>query len=58
MFNRLIGLTGCLRGRHDRDQAKIRKDGETFVSRCRYCGTGMRRLAKRKWVVDRSAGRS
>jgi hypothetical protein len=57
LFKTLWGLAGCLRGRHERSEAKIRRDGEGHVSRCRYCGVGMRRRAKRDWVVDRNVRR-
>lgn len=53
MFKRIIGLARCLRGKHERDQDKIRRADEAFVSRCRYCGTKLRRRGKRDWVVDR-----
>lgn len=55
MFKRVIGLAGCLRGKHERDKDKIRRVDETFVSRCLYCGVKLRRRAKRDWVVDRGA---
>jgi hypothetical protein len=43
----------CFRGRHDRSEKHIERTGsdERFVSKCRFCGTPLRRRAKRDWVV-------
>ncbi len=54
VFKRIAGLSRCLAGRHERSEAKVRRDGEDYVSRCRYCGVRLRRRAKRDWIVDRA----
>ena len=42
----------CLGGKHERSEKHIRQSAdEKHVSRCRYCGTPMKRRAKRDWVV-------
>ncbi|MCH4891842.1 MULTISPECIES: hypothetical protein [unclassified Sphingomonas] len=53
MISRVVGLVGCVQGRHERDAARAVPDGDQYVSRCAHCGVPMRRLAKRKWVVER-----
>lgn len=55
MFKKVVGLAGCLRGKHVRDKDKIRRVDDTFVSRCLHCGVKLRRRSKRDWVVDRRA---
>ncbi len=42
-----------MRGRHERSERKAVLDGDQYVSVCMHCGVRMRRLAKRRWVVDR-----
>jgi hypothetical protein len=44
-----------MRGKHERSESHVRQVDGTYYSRCRYCRTPMRRLAKRSWVVDRNA---
>lgn len=53
MFNWVKGRLRCLDGKHDRSEKHIVRAGsdERFVSKCRFCGTPMRRRAKRDWVV-------
>jgi hypothetical protein len=42
----------CLSGKHERSEKHIRPSADAkYVSRCRYCGTPMKRRAKRDWVV-------
>ena len=53
MFSWFAGRVRCFRGRHDRSEKHIERTGgdERFVSKCRFCGTPLRRRAKRNWVV-------
>lgn len=45
-------LAKCPRGKHRRSIKHIRKQGETYVSRCLGCGVPMIRKAKRNWLID------
>jgi ribosomal protein S14 len=48
----IAGRVRCLGGRHERSEKHIRAStDEKHVSRCRYCGTPMKRRAKRDWIV-------
>ena len=57
MLSWLLGRMRCLSGKHERSQKHaVRLDGdEQYTSKCAYCGVPMRRLAKRRWIVDRHA---
>ncbi len=57
VFNYVKGRLRCFSGKHERSEHKIRKVGDVYASRCRYCGVPMRRVQKRRWVVDRGVGR-
>jgi hypothetical protein len=54
-LRKLYGWIFCLRGKHERSENMVRRDGETYVSRCTYCGVRMRRRGKRDWIVDRGS---
>ena len=43
----------CFGGKHERSENYIERarNDERFVSKCRFCGTPMRRRAKRDWEV-------
>lgn len=45
-------LVYCPRGKHVRSRGHVRNRDGQYVSRCAYCGTPMRRLTKRNWIVD------
>lgn len=53
MFSWVAGRLRCFDGKHDRSEKHIERaaNDERFVSKCRYCGTPMRRRAKRDWEV-------
>ena len=53
VFNWVAGRLRCFGGKHERAEKHIAKTGDNdrFVSKCRFCGTPMRRRAKRDWVV-------
>jgi hypothetical protein len=53
VFNWVAGRLRCFKGKHDRSEKHIARagDAEQFVSKCRFCGTPMRRRAKRDWVL-------
>lgn len=53
MFSWFAGRLRCFGGKHDRSEKHIERAGndERFVSKCRFCGTPMRRRAKRDWEV-------
>lgn len=53
MFNWVAGRMRCFGGRHERSEKHIERpeNDEHFVSKCRFCGTPLRRRAKRDWVV-------
>ena len=53
MINWVAGRLRCFRGKHERAEKHIARasDDDRFVSKCRFCGTPMRRRAKRDWVV-------
>lgn len=51
MVRWLLGRINCLRGHHARSEHAVRRSGDTYESRCAYCGTPMLRLAKRNWIV-------
>lgn len=53
MFSWVAGRLRCFGGKHERSEKHIERagDNERFVSKCRFCGTPMRRRAKRDWVV-------
>ena len=55
MIRKITGLLNCARGKHHRSEKAVKLRGETYFSRCEYCGTRLRRRAKRDWVVDRAA---
>jgi hypothetical protein len=46
------GRLRCASGKHERSEKHIQRvgDDEGFVSKCRFCGTPMKRLAKRNWI--------
>jgi len=54
MIGKVRGLLRCTRGRHERSERHIVRDGESYVSRCAHCGVKMRRRAKRDWIVERA----
>jgi hypothetical protein len=47
------GRLRCFNGKHERSEKHIHRAGhdDRFVSKCRFCGTPMRRRAKRDWEV-------
>jgi hypothetical protein len=53
VFSWFAGRLRCVGGKHDRSEKHIVRAGnaEQLVSKCRFCGTPMRRRAKRDWVV-------
>lgn len=51
MVKWLMGRFNCLRGRHVRSESAVRRTGDTYESKCAYCGTPMLRIAKRNWIV-------
>jgi hypothetical protein len=53
VFTWVAGRFRCFSGKHERSEKHIERAGtdERFVSKCRFCGTPMRRRAKRDWVV-------
>jgi len=53
VFSWFAGRLRCVGGKHDRSEKHIERAAkdDRFVSKCRYCGTPMRRRAKRDWVV-------
>jgi len=53
VFSWFAGRLRCVGGKHDRSEKHIERAAkdERFVSKCRFCGTPMRRRAKRDWVV-------
>jgi len=53
VFSWISGRMRCFGGKHERSEKHIERAGadERFVSKCRFCGTPMRRRAKRDWVV-------
>ncbi len=53
VFGWIAGRIRCLGGEHERSEQHVRRAAgtEAYVSKCRYCGTPMRRRAKRDWVV-------
>lgn len=53
MVRWLRGRLDCLRGKHARSEAAIRRVAGTYESKCSYCGVPMLRLAKRSWIVKR-----
>lgn len=55
MLSFIRGLIRCSRGRHHRSEARLRYVDGQYYSNCEYCRVGMRRLEKRKWMVDRDA---
>ena len=48
----------CLLGRHERSGRSARLDPGSgdYVSKCKHCGVGMRRVAPKQWVVQRRGG--
>jgi hypothetical protein len=53
VFNWVAGRLRCFGGKHDRSEKHLVKSAhdERYVSKCRFCGTPMRRRAKRDWVL-------
>lgn len=53
MFSWFAGRLRCFGGKHDRSEKRIERGAkdDRFVSKCRFCGTPMRRRAKRDWEV-------
>lgn len=54
MVKWLKGRLNCVAGQHARSEFAIRPVGDTYESKCAYCGVPMLRLAKRNWIVKRS----
>ncbi len=53
MFGWLVGRLRCFKGKHQRSERLVQRTGcgETYVSRCKYCGTPMKRRNKRDWIA-------
>jgi len=53
VFSWIAGRLRCLDGKHERSEKHIERarGDEHFVSKCRFCGTPLRRRAKRNWIV-------
>jgi hypothetical protein len=53
VFTWFTGRSRCFGGKHERSEKHIERTGadEGYVSKCRFCGTPMRRLGKRNWIV-------
>lgn len=55
MIWKIFGLLGCLFGKHLRSIEDARfpaANKDLMKSKCTFCGVPMKRLAKRRWVVD------
>ena len=48
----LYKLPFCLVNRHTPDRHRAKWDGLNFVSRCKACGTRIRRREERVWQKD------
>lgn len=55
MLKTIAGRMGCLFGMHRRARRWAKLEGQTYVSKCSYCGVRMRQIGNKAWVVDREA---
>lgn len=53
LFEWISGRLRCTGGTHERSEKHIARGGHNapFVSKCRFCGTPLKRRAKRDWIV-------
>jgi rRNA maturation protein Nop10 len=47
-----IYLPLCWFNRHAPKRRTAKKDRDTFVAKCRFCGEKVRRMAPGKWKLD------